>query len=159
MMQKDFEFILKSNVDYHQNGESVKAKKLLLRAPSIKHGKLCAKLQQSYKRAQNDQQEKLLKVGIEKMGQLIKEIKKTKTDEADAKSANVNGKEIIELLQSSSSIEFSDFLDLFKELLLSGGVCLLDGKIDLLEIHYEKMSYSEIINLIGEYFTNFLLSF
>jgi hypothetical protein len=155
-MQKDFEFTLKSDVKYHQNGETVKAKKLLLRAPSIKHGKICAKLQQSYKRAYGDQQEKLLKIGLEKMGELIKEVRKTKTEEIEAIKKS-NREDIVELLQTSSSVNFDDFLDLFKELILSDGVCLLDGKINLLEIHYEVISYNEIISLVGEYFTNFLL--
>jgi len=153
-MQKDFEFILKSDVKYHQAGESVKAKKLLLRAPSIKHGKICAKLQQCYQRAQIDQQEIILKLGMEKMGQLIKMTKDSKSEDSQPKVAN--GKEIVSLLQQSIKVDFSDFLDLFKELLLSSGICMLDGKIDLLELHYDSISYAEIIQLLGEYFSNFL---
>jgi len=155
-MQKDFEFIIKSEMQYSQDGNFIKAKKLLLRAPSIKQGKLCAKLQQSYKRALNDQQEKLLKIGVVNLEKLTKEINKAKDSGKKEDAKGFTPKEMIDLLQSSATVDFSDFIEIFKELLLDN-TCLIDGKIPMCSLQYDCLGYNELISLMGEYLTNFLL--
>lgn len=151
MLKKQFEFIPSDEVRYSQNGEFVVAKKLLMSAPSGAQARKAAKLEQCYGCAVNDQQQAVLKIGIQNLEKLQQEAKKHKKESAPDV---LTCAQVLDSLRSANTTSISDALDAFGELVISG-VCLIDGKIEMQTTHFNELSYSEQKRLLGEYVANF----
>jgi hypothetical protein len=156
MMTVQFEFVLSEEFKYSLNGEFVVAKKLLLSAPSSKQIRQAARLEQFYKRALNEQQEVILRIGMGVLENLQKEAKKHHKDSKDNAASNLkeNARQILETLQSASKVNFEEVLEAFTDLLVSG-VCLIDGKTEFQLVHKNYLSYSELKKILSEYIANF----
>ena len=138
-MKKEFTFLLEDEIQYSKDGEFVKTKKLLLIAPSNKQRRDVIRLQQSFMQA--------IKSSMNSFSD--SKAKKTTGNET------LKGDEIIAMLLMSE-IDICAMLDSFRDLLLSGS-CLLDGKVDFKEIHFDEISINDSQKLMGEFIANFLL--
>lgn len=142
-LKKEFEFLLKDNIQYSDGaGSFTKAKKLLLKAPFPKHKKYTLNLRQKFMQA--------IKSSINSFSSSNNISKST-----EIQSENIKGDDLITILLMSD-VDIVNFSDIFKDLILDG-VCLVDGKIPLISTMYDELSEDESLRLMGEYFENFLL--
>jgi hypothetical protein len=140
-MEKEFEFKLSSPVSYHDGGEQVETCSLTLKAPSNKQRGYCAKLQQSFLKAV---------MGVQKENEGSK-ASSSKSNE------NISASDIYNLLLMSDC-DMSEILDTFENMILSGDVCLLDGKTEIKRNSWDKISVADTNKLFGEYMSHFLVS-
>ena len=134
-----FEFTLKDPIDYQHKGENDTGNYLTLTAPSAKNRKHVCKLDQGFMRSA--------------MAITDDAAEKPKEEDADR---TLKPEEVLALLQMSSVIEFDEYVDRFVKLLCDG-VCKVEGKADLTKELLEKISYKDLVKLLGEYLVNFIL--
>lgn len=149
----EFEFKLSREIQYHDNGQACKAKKMLLRAPSMRQQKYASILKQGLQRADSEKQDNILKSGILNFD--IEKIKQLQNESQKSTSKKVSGKDIIELVCGSKVLDLNEFFDSFKDL-LKDGACLVEGKIIITDAIFEELDYNEGLRLMGEYLANFL---
>lgn len=144
MLKKEFEFILQDNLIYSHDGKAgIAAKRLLLRAPSTRLLSLASRLSSIV------------------MAALIKARESFKFDEgnkAAAQGSDIDGESIYMIVSGSiESNKMSEFIDIFQELILSDGICLVDGKEQLTLDLFNSFDSRETLRLVGDYIANFLL--
>jgi hypothetical protein len=143
-LKKEFDFLLQDEIIYSDGqGNAVKTKKLFVKAPSPKQKKYAYKLQQKFMQA--------LK------GNLADMQKNNSSSAAESKSDSekLDGSAIITALLMSN-VDINDFMDDLKCLLTSGS-CLIDGKVELIELWFEQFGFDDQEKLLGEYIASFLL--
>jgi hypothetical protein len=146
MLKKEFEFILQDNLLYSHDGKAgIQAKRLLLRAPSTKLLSLASALSA------------IVMTAFIKARENFKSDSTTKK-ETVAKEENVDGAGIYMIMSGSITTEqMQSFVTTFEELILSNGICLIDGKEPLTQDLFNSLDSRETIRLIGDYIANFLL--
>jgi hypothetical protein len=158
MLKKEFDFILQDQLIYSsENKAGITAKRLLLRAPNTRLLSLASKLSSivmaAFIKINN---EKKPEAEEEKKARLEKEKKEAK--EGKKESDAQDGQSFFMLISGACSQEQIDiFVDKFQELILSDGICLIDGKEPLTSSLFEMLDSREASRLIGDYVTNFLL--
>jgi len=147
-MKKEFEFILKdTDLKYQPMGASefIYAKKLILKAPTVRQERIADKLSQVIMHA------------VKSNMNLSKEDKKASKKVEDSSDNAFTADAILSFLRMAD-IDFSDVKNKVKELFFNGS-CLIDGVLPMRQDHYEKMEDLETVNmLIGEYLENFFMS-
>ncbi|MCK5292964.1 MAG: hypothetical protein KAR39_13220 [Thermoplasmata archaeon] len=131
----DFAYDLKTPIDYHSGSENKEAVSVILSAPSNKQRRAAARLKQFFFQAINDL--------------------KTDDQQASDDSKKPKGSEIVALLMMSN-IDANDVHDAFKDIAISG-CAMLDGAVSMNDSLYEKMSFEDTEEMLGEYLVNFLI--
>jgi hypothetical protein len=144
MLKKEFDFILQDALVYSHEGKAgIIAKRLLLRAPSTKLLGLASKLSA------------IVMSALIKARESYKAEKGGKTEE---QSGEIDGSSIYMLVSGSSdSVQMSNLIEHFQELILSDGICLVDGKEPLTIDLFNSLDSRETLRLVGDYIANFLL--
>jgi len=145
MLKKEFDFILQDDLIYAHDGKAgIKAKRLLLRAPTTRLLSLSSKLSSTV------------------MSSLIKarENYKEDTSKKDVESQDdiIDGASIYMLISGSLAPEqMAEFVEVFQDLILSDNICLIDGKEALTLDLFNALDSRETLRLLGDYIANFLL--
>lgn len=143
---KEFEFVLENGVQYSYQGDNLTTFKLTLKAPGSVHSKFCNKLTKSFfssaQKMKNDFQ-----------GQA--------TSPADEQStAELDGNSIVMAMLVGDDMD--SIHECFREFMCfragqNGSVCLLDGKEQMKEAVFDRLTLSDMNRLLGEYVKNFLI--
>jgi len=150
MLKKEFEFILQDELIYSHDGKAgVVAKRLLLRAPNTKLLSLASKLSSivmaSFIKAHENQK------------QPKKPETQTKSKE-NTELTDLNGTEVYMIISAHiESNKMQEFIETFKDLILSDNICLIDGKEPLTDNLLDSIDSRETLRLLGDYVANFLL--
>ncbi len=128
-------------------------------SPSGEFNLICAKLDQGFYRAQIDGTELAKRLNPEafaaKTNQTESEIdmpdEPAKTFEADPDTVQM-------VLLSSKSVDFAEYLETFKGLILKKGICFLDEKTVLTQTLWNKFDYKDQRKILAEYLAGFLLN-
>lgn len=145
-MKKEIEFNLKGgSLKYQPQGSSefVIAKKLILKAPSVRQEKTADRLAQSLMQAF-------------KSNMNISNVPRETNSVSNSKDKDITGSDVKTLL-FMSSVNIADIKEAFRELLFDGA-CMIDGILKMQSHHYEEMDYDQVNDLMGEYISSFLLS-
>ena len=131
----DFAYELKTPISYHAGSDNKEAESVILSAPSNKQRRPAARLKQFFFQA-------------------IKDLK------AEDQAANDDGKkpkgsDIVALLMMSD-VDANAVHDAFKDIATSG-CAMLDGAVSINDSLYEKMSFEDTEEMLGEYLVNFLI--
>ena len=138
--KSEFTFKLIKPLSYHDGGNSEAiAKELILKAPSNRQRRQTAILKQGFFRALKDLQDS-----------------RQDSSEVSDESGGISGTEVLGVIMMSK-VNFADYQDTFRELLLNDIAFLADR--EKLKSHtYDDMSDEDSEKLMGEYIANFLLS-
>lgn len=136
----EFEYTLLKPITIHKDGGMAESTKLLLKAPSNKHRYNLIKLKQGFMRAIMSMQN----------------TRKVSDKKDNAEEAKFDAKIIIMLLLGSD-IDFSEYLNSFKDLICSE-LCLVDGVVQLNQMLFDQLSDNDCELLMGRYIETFLLS-
>lgn len=145
MLKKEFDFVLNDKLVYSHGGQAgLFAKKLLLRAPSVRLLILASKLSSIV------------------MTALVKARENYKTDDLkssiETPSITLDGMSVYILISAHvSSEQMEVFVSTFKDLIVSKDICLIDGKEPLTLDVLDYLDSREMLRLLGEYTANFLL--
>lgn len=151
IMKKEFEFILKeSDLKYQPQGagEFIKAKKLLLKAPTMRQERTADILSQCLMQA--------FKSNLD-IANVSRETNQKQSETKDTQYGNEISSKDIKTMLFMSSKNISEVKEALRELLFDG-TCLIDGVLPMRADHYQHMAYVEANELMGEYIANFLLS-
>lgn len=135
-MKGDITYDLKTPFEYHGNGENRTASVIILSAPSNKQRKPAAKLKQFFFQAINGLQ------GDEKA-------------DAEAKASDPKGSDIVALLMMSN-VDANDVHEAFKGI-ITGGCAMVEGATSLTDSLYDKLSFEDTEEMLGDYLVNFLI--
>ena len=122
--------------EYHGNGENKTASVIILSAPSNKQRKHAAKLKQYFFQAINSLQ------GADKA-------------EAEENAKDPKGSDIVALLMMSD-VDANDIHEAFKGI-ITGGCAMVEGATSLTDSLYEKLSFEDTEEMLGDYLVNFLI--
>lgn len=138
--KSEFTFKLIKPIPYHDGGNSEAiAKELILKAPSNRQRRQTAKLKQGFFRALNDIQNS-----------------KQDSGESSDNAEEISGEAVLTIIMMSK-VDFADYQDVFRELLLNDIAFITDNQ-KLKSHNYDEISDTDSDKLMGEYIANFLLS-
>lgn len=139
----EFNYELSEPIQYAHNGNPVEASFITFKAPSSKQIDLCADLKQYFFQA--------LKEGEElSAGKAV--------GNADNKDLELTGSDIMSLLSMSTKVKLRSVILTAKQLFKVKGIAMLDGSVNINELHFNEMDPDEIQDMIGEYLVNFILA-
>lgn len=151
MYKSEFEYTLKSHLKYADisTGQMSVTDKLVLLAPSKRHGNLVSKFRQK------------LILAITKHTENKKPSKKNSSD-SEEQIEGSEGEKFVKFLYTLSDIDMSEMFDIFGTLLVSG-ICLIPPvsntrKILLTESLCNDLSINDFESMMGDYILNFFLS-
>jgi len=138
--KSEFTFKLTKPIAYHDGGNAEAfAKEIILKAPSNRQRRQTAKLKQGFFRALGDIQNN-----------------KQNTDDAEDDQEGITGEAVLTIVMMSK-VDFADYQDVFRELLLNDIAFVNDGQ-KMKSHNYEDMDGDDSDKMMGEYIANFLLS-
>ena len=147
-MKSEITFKLNVPFEYAVNGAVATASLLILKAPSNKQRFQRAKLKEFFYIAFNDSNAKAKDEPAEAPKEVASE---PPSEEAFAEY-------VIQTLYSCDKVKITEVLDEFKALLLSDGICKVEGEINLTQALYDKMDADDSDRLIGAYYAAFILA-
>jgi len=149
-MKSEIDFKLNVPFEYAVNGGVETASLLVLKAPSNKQRFQRAKLKEFFYVAFGESREE------------SSDAKET-TEPKDAVQAEPPTEEafaeyVVQTLYTSSKVKMVEVIDEFKQLLLSEGICKVEGSVNLTQALYDKMDAEDSDRLLGEYIGAFILA-
>jgi hypothetical protein len=160
MLKKEFEFILQDELIYsYEANAKIIAKRLFLRAPTTRLLSLASKLSSivmsAFLAAEKNRKPETEE---ERKNREVREAAEKNKSSSNAKEDLVDAETIYMLVSGSlDTKQMSFFIDTFQELLLSDGICLIDGKAMLTQDLLNSIDSRETLRLMGDYIANFLL--
>ncbi len=141
----EFDYKLQVAFDYASDGDQVPAQTVKLKAPTVKHRRLVAKLKQAFLRSlpEDDDDEDDDKVA-------------TPTAAAGNTPIRPSGKMIMFTMGVSKDVDLGKVLDTAVELFLKVG--RINGKEALKPVHFDRMSMTDLEGMLGEYLSRFILA-
>ena len=145
-MTKDYviESIYKLNMQFDYGGDV--AKTLNLKCPTALHIPLVSRIEELIGQAKSKVQMNL----ISSIGSLEKV--KEMADTENVEETN-QAETILEMLRNSGL--FSKFCDQFKALMVSEGICLINGKDKMANAWYDDMNIKDAYGLMEKYLNDF----
>jgi len=148
-LKTEIQFTLDRPIDIDYNGEKTEAKMLVLKAPSNKVRANRARLKEGFLQAINENaREAADRVQVESSEDKKQEIIKDE-DLADY---------VVMMLYGSKTVSIVDMLEEFKNLLIHGKCCKVEGEVELTNLLFEKMDAEDTDRLLGEYLAAFILA-
>lgn len=139
--KSEFTFELNLPLTYQEGGDAnATANQIILKAPSNRQRRECAELKQGFMRA------------IKGMANDRGEVEEVNND----KKNNINAIEILSILMMSKDVDFIDYQESFRKLLLND-VAWITEKQKLTSHMYDALSHDDTDRMLGEYLSNFLL--
>jgi len=139
---QEVEYDLTVGFEYAHDGDMSQASHILLKAPTANYSRFTAKLKQGFFQAVRDFDQK--------------DSNMTSQAEADSKKS-IKGDEIVGAIMMSKSVDFGEYLDVFKDLMCKG-VALVDGKEPFKKALFEKLTEEDLTSILAVYLENFLIA-
>lgn len=145
----EFDFPLTTPVPYSHEGEQVKAQYVRLHAPTSRHVRPCAVLEQAFMRAIQDSVTDEIVSAADKGEEATTE-----------KPAALKGSGVISAIAMSGSTDLATVLETARDLFTDKKepVALLDGETRLTRFTADKISHIDLRNMVGQYMATFLLA-
>ncbi len=145
-VKNEFDYVLKTPFPYALKGQQEEASFIRLQAPTTRHTKECAALDQAMSRAIQDTFKD-------------RETEKSQPTESEPESENtLTGLQVMSLLSSSPVVDLGDVVETAIRLFTSGGqnpIATVDGETRLTKNLAELMRHSDMSEMTGEYLVNF----
>lgn len=148
-MKSEITFKLNVPFEYAVNGSVSTASLLVLKAPSNKQRFQRAKLKEFFYIAFNESRTETTTAPTEEPKDVVVTEPPTEAMFADY---------VLQTLYSSDKVKMVEVIEEFKQLLLSDGVCKVEGEVNLTQALYDKMDADDADRLIGEYLGAFILA-
>ena len=146
---KTLEYRLAQPIEYSDQGEMVPGEVLVLTAPKGNQRKDITKLKQTFFRAITSTNDPANSEQIEEA--------KEKRDEVEESELEINSDEVLFVVMQSSSVDYADFIEIGRKVLI-GGICKIDGVKTVNSVIIDRLSVEELENLIGAYVAFFIVS-
>lgn len=146
---KTLEYRLAQPIEYSDQGEMVPGEVLVLTAPKGNQRKDITKLKQTFFRAISSGNESPTPEQIEEA--------KGKRGEVEDSELEINSDEVLFIVMQSSSVDYADFIEIGRKVLI-GGICKIDGVKTVNAVIIDRLSVEELENLIGSYVAFFIVS-
>jgi hypothetical protein len=141
-MKAYIDVTLTSPFKYHHQGAEAEAKTLTLKAPFSNLRGITTKLKQAFFQA----------LKFHESGRKLDQ----ETPQSGA-AEDLDGKQILALM-FMSNVDMEEFMANFKALMVSQGVCLIDGVEQMTSVTYDRMSDEDADTVVGDYLANFIVS-
>jgi hypothetical protein len=146
---KTLEYRLTQPIEYSDQGEMVPGEVLVLTAPKGNQRKEITKLKQTFFRA--------ISSGNESLSEEQIEVAKDKRSESESEEIEINSDEVLFIVMQSSSVDYADFIEIGRKVIL-GGICKIDGVKTVNAVIVDRLSVEDLENLIGSYVAFFIVS-
>ena len=141
-METEVRYVLEDRIHYARDGEQVEAEFITLRAPTSRHTKPCAALEQAFFRATRDQAS-----GVE-----------VSERDKDAPTPEITGSDIMIGIAASTTVDLADVMEVGRTLFLSPGVAFIEGEVPMKTKHLDDMSHRDFKAMLGQYVRDFLIA-
>jgi len=145
-IKSEHEFKLNVPLKYQHQGEDHEARLIILKAPTNKIRGQRAKLKQAFMQAISEAESKTAETASnDSQDDTIIE------DDAIADY-------ILMMLYSSKSIKITTIIEEFKDLIVNGGVAMIENTTKMTTPLFENMDADDCDRMMGEYMANFILA-
>lgn len=145
-------YVLTTPFEYAQGGDTPAASFILLKAPTTRHLKECAALEQSFRRAHaalvKDQEQSLN----------LNQDQNTSTKDDSKTETEITGDDILGLMSASMDVDFPEVLGVARKLFLNPGVAFIEGETQLKQVLMERISLLDLKGMLGTYLVNFTIA-
>lgn len=145
----EFDFVLKDPIQFDNQGKIETGNALVLKAPSNAQRRWTTQIKAAFMGAVAEQQRNA-------PADMISNAKAQAQASGKDANASMTGGEIMAVIYSSSG-DIEKVESAFKSLILSQGICMIEGKQALTNILFDKISDRDMDRLMGDYLANFFI--